>query len=83
MGFTITSGPSNIMTLVGNELTVITTNPLDVGTWDFTIKVYIIEAQSIFWSLPMKVTITPPCNIVSYKVYKTIPADTRYVIGLF
>jgi hypothetical protein len=83
MGFEITSiGRPNIMTLVGNVLTVITTDPLDAGTWSFTIKVYIKEAPTIFWLLPMKVTITPPCNILSYKVYKTIP-ETRYVIGLF
>ena len=31
----------------------------------------------------MKVTITPPCNIVSYKVFTPIAKDIRYVIGLF
>ena len=71
------------MTLVGNVLTVFTTNPADVGVHNFNIKVYIKEAPSIFWDIPMAVTITGPCNIVSYKVFKTIPADTRYVIGLF
>ena len=84
MGFQITPGPSpSIMTLVNDVLTVFTNNLAHVGLHSFDIKVYIIDAPSIFWNLPMAVQITGPCNIVSYKVFKTIPADTRYVIGLF
>lgn len=65
MGFKITSGPSNIMTLVGNVLTVSTNNPGDVGTHNFGITVYIKETPSKTWlSLPMRVTITPACNIL-------------------
>jgi hypothetical protein len=71
------------MTENDGVLTVYTSNLARVGLHSFDIKVFIIDAPSIFWNLPMAVTITGPCNIVSYKVFKTIPADTRYVIGLF
>lgn len=83
MGFEITSGPTHIMTLVGNVLTVLSTNTLDIGVHAFTIKVYIKEAPSVLWSIPMTVEIIAPVNIdpSTYKVFTPIAADVRYVVG--